>query len=57
MGAKDKSPILAKRVSSLVNFRSWHELFMFAPKDEEPCKKSGIDGKEKKQQRLTEESQ
>ena len=35
MGAKGKSPILAKRVRSLVNFRSGHELFMFALRDEE----------------------
>ncbi len=47
MGAKGKSPILAKRVRSLVNFRSGNELFMFAPKMRIPCKKSGIDGKKK----------
>ena len=48
IGAKGKSPILAKRVRSLVNFRSGHELLMFAPKDEEPCIKSGIEKKKKK---------
>ena len=39
MGAKGKSPTLAKRVRSLVNFRGGHELFMFDPKEEESLQK------------------
>ena len=35
MGSKGKSPTLAKRVRSLVNFRGGHEMFMFDPKEEE----------------------
>ena len=39
MGAKGKSPTLAKRVRSLVNFRDGHEIFMFDPKEEESLQK------------------
>ena len=35
MGSKGKSPTLAKKVRSLVNFRGGHELFMFDPREEE----------------------
>ena len=39
MGAKGKSPTLAKRVRSLINFRAGHELFMFDPTEEESLQK------------------
>ena len=39
MGSKGRSPTLAKRVRSLVNFRGGHELFMFDPKEEESLQK------------------
>ena len=39
MGAKGKSPTLAKRVRSLINFRAGHELFMFDPNEEESLQK------------------
>ena len=39
MGSKGKSPTLAKRVRSLVNFRGGHEMFMFDPKEEESLQK------------------
>ena len=39
MGAKGKSPTLAKRVRSLINFRGGHEIFMFAPTEEESLQK------------------
>ena len=39
MGAKGKSPTLARRVRSLINFRGGHELFMFAPTEEESLQK------------------
>jgi len=35
MGSQGKSPTLAKRVRSLVNFKGGHEMFMFDPKEEE----------------------
>ena len=35
MGSQGKSPTLAKRVRSLVNFKGGHEIFMFDPKEEE----------------------
>ena len=31
MNRKDKSPLLAEKVRSLVNFRGGHEIFMFDP--------------------------
>ena len=34
-----KSPTLAKKVRSLLNFRGGHELFMFDPKEEESLQK------------------
>ena len=39
MGSRGKSPTLAKRVRSLVNFRGGHEIFMFDPKEEESLQK------------------
>ena len=39
MEGKGKSPTLAKRVRSLVNFRGGHEMFMFDPKEEEYLQK------------------
>ena len=39
MGSKGKSPTLAKRVRSLVNFRGGHEIFMFDPTEEESLQK------------------
>ena len=39
MGSKGRSPTLAKKVRSLVNFRGGHELFMFDPKEEESLQK------------------
>jgi len=39
MESKGKSPTLAKRVRSLVNFRSGHEMFMFDPTEEESLQK------------------
>ncbi len=39
MGAKGKSPTLAKRVRSLINFRGGHELFLFDPNEEESLQK------------------
>ena len=39
MGSKGKSPTLAKKVRSLVNFRGGHEMFMFDPKEEESLQK------------------
>ena len=39
MGAKGKSPTLARRVRSLINFRGGHELFMFNPTEEESLQK------------------
>ena len=35
MGSKGKSPTLAKRIRSLINFRGGHEFFMFDPKEKE----------------------
>ena len=35
MRSKGKSPNLAKRVRSLVDFRGGHEIFMFDPREEE----------------------
>ena len=39
MGSKGKSPTLAKKVRSLVNYRGGHEIFMFDPKEEESLQK------------------
>ena len=39
MGAKGKSPTLARRVRSLVNFRGGYEIFMFDPTEEESLQK------------------
>ena len=48
MGAKGKSPTLAKRVRSLVNFKGGHEMFMFNPKEEESLQKIRDRWEEKK---------
>ena len=48
MGSKGKSPTLAKKVRSLVNFRGGHELFMFDPKEEESLQKIRDRWEEKK---------
>ena len=39
MGSKGKSPTLAKKVRSLVNFRGGHEIFMFDSTEEESLQK------------------
>ncbi len=57
MGSKGKSPTLAKRVRSLVNFRGGHEMFMFDPKEEESLQKIRDRWEEKKLQQLTEAKQ
>ena len=57
MGSKGKSPTLAKRVRSLINFRGGHELFMFDPKEEESLQKIRDRWEEKKLQKLTEAKQ
>ena len=56
MGTRGKSPTLAKRVRSLVNFRGGHEMFMFDPREEESLQKVRDRYYEKKQQQLTEQS-
>ena len=48
MGSKGKSPTLAKRVRSLVNFKGGHEMFMFNPKEEESLQKIRDRWEEKK---------
>ena len=57
MGSNGKSPTLAKRVRSLLNFRGEHEMFMFDPKEEESLQKVRDRYEQKKQQKLTEQSQ
>ena len=57
MGAKGKSPTLAKRVRSLINFRAGHELFMFDPNEEESLQKIRDQWEEQKLQELTEAKQ
>ena len=57
MGSSGKSPTLAKKVRSLLNFRGGHEMFMFDPKEEESLQKVRDRYYEKKQQQLTDESQ
>ena len=39
MGSKGRSPTLARRVRSLVNFKGGHEMFMFDPTEEESLQK------------------
>jgi len=48
MGSKGKSPPLAKKVRSLVNFRGGHEIFMFDPTEEESLQKIRDRWEEKK---------
>ena len=57
MGAKGKSPTLAKKVRSLVNFRGGHEIFMFDPTEEESLQKIRDQWEEQKLQELTEAKQ
>ena len=57
MGAKGKSPTLAKRVRSLINFRGGHELFMFDPTEEESLQKIRDHWEEQKLKELTEAKQ
>ena len=57
MGSKGKSPTLAKRVRSLVNFRGGHEIFMFDPKEEKSLQKVRDRYEQKKLQKLTEAKQ
>jgi len=57
MGAKGKSPTLAKKVRSLINFRGGHELFMFDPTEEESLQKIRDHWEEQKLQELTEAKQ
>ena len=57
MGAKGKSPTLARRVRSLVNFRGGHEIFMFDPTEEESLQKIRDHWEEQKLKELTEAKQ
>ena len=57
MGSKGKSPTLARRVRSLINFRGGHEIFMFDPTEEESLQKIRDHWEEKKLQELTEAKQ
>jgi len=57
MGAKGKSPTLAKKVRSLVNFRGGHEIFMFDPTEEESLQKIRDQWEEQKLKELTEAKQ
>ena len=57
MGAKGKSPTLAKKVRSLVNFRGGHEIFMFDPKEEESLQRVRDRYEQKKQEKSTEAKQ
>ena len=57
MGTRGKSPTLANRVRSLVNFKGGHEMFMFDPKEEASLQKIRDHWEEKKLQKLTEAKQ
>ena len=57
MGSQGKSPTLARRVRSLINFRSGHEIFMFDPKEEESLQLIRDRWEEKKLQRLIDAKQ
>ena len=57
MGSKGKSPTLAKKVRSLVNFRGGHEIFMFDPTEEESLQKIRDHWEEQKLKELTEAKQ
>ena len=57
MGSKGKSPTLARRVRSLVNFRGGHEIFMFDPTEEESLQKIRDQWEEQKLQELTKAKQ
>ena len=53
MGAKGKSPTLAKRVRSLVNFKGGHEMFMFDPTVPDSIQKMRDRYEMQRQQKLT----
>ena len=53
MGAKGKSPTLAKRVRSLVNFKGGHEMFMFDPTEPDSIQKMRDRYQMQCQQKLT----
>ena len=53
MGSKGKSPTLAKRVRSLVNFKGGHEMFMFDPKEPDSIQRMRDRYEMKRQQKLT----
>ena len=57
MGYKGKSPTLAKKVRSLVNFQGGHEIFMFDPKEEKSLQKIRDHWEEQKLKELTEAKQ
>ena len=58
MGSRGKkSPTLAMRVRSLINFRGGHELFMFDPTEEESLQKIRDHWEEQKLKELTEAKQ
>ena len=57
MGTRGKSPTLANRVRSLVNFKGGHEMFMFDPKEEESLRKIRDRWGQEKLQNLTEAKQ
>ena len=53
LGSKGKSPNLAKRVRSLVNFKGGHEMFMFDPKEPDSIQRMRDRYEMKRQQKLT----
>ena len=53
MGSKGKSPTLAKRVRSLVNFKGGHEMFMFDPTEPDSIQKMRDRYQMQCQQKLT----
>ena len=57
MGSQGKTPTLAKRVRSLVNFKGGHEMFMFDPKEEESLQLIRDRYEEKKLQNLADAKQ
>ena len=53
MGSKGRSPTLARRVRSLVNFKGGHEMFMFDPKEPDSIQRMRDRYEMKRQQKLT----
>ena len=53
MGYKGKSPTLAIRVRSLVNFKGCHEIFMFDPTEPDSIQKMRDRYEMQRQQKLT----